>query len=202
MFLRMILGLALTIGSGFVYSQQSIELFNGKDLSNWEIINGGQFSVKQGLLTVNKGTGWLRSQHGYSDFILDIKFRFVEPGANSGIFVRTQRTSNNDENGWPNNGYQIQTMDALDGRAPLATMIPYGAPDFIHLSNPDALKKAYVPAGQWHQYQIIAKGETLQVKLNGELVTLAADIKHSSGHIGIQAEHGILEFASIVVTPL
>ena len=176
--------------------RQPIKLFNGWNLEGWEIQNGGQFSVEDGLLKINKGTGWLRSEKTYGDFTLHMEFRFLEPKANSGIFVRTGHTSKKDENGWPDNGYQVQCMDSLKGK-PLATMIPYGAPPFEHMSDLEALKKAYKPVGEWHAYEITAKGETLAVKLNGILITTCTGIKNKTGHIGIQAERGLLEFRKI-----
>ena len=118
-----------------------------------------------------------------------------------GIFVRTGPTSTKDTNGWPDNGYQVQCMDTLIGK-PLATMLPYGAPPFEHESDLDALKKAYKPAGEWHTFEITATGHTLQVKLNGLLVTTARNVKNREGHIGIQGEHGLLEFRKIELMEL
>jgi len=51
--------------------------------------------------------------------------------------------------------------------------------------------------GEWQSYEITAKGETLRVKLNGTLITTATSIKNLDGHIGIQAENGLLEFREI-----
>lgn len=174
----------------------AIELFNGHNLDGWDIVNDGTFSVEDGVLKINRGTGWLRSSDTFGDFILTMEFRFLEEGANSGIFVRTGPTSADDDNGWPNNGYQIQCMDTLTG-TPLAHMIPYGAPPFEHQSDIEALKKAYKPAGEWHTYEITAEGESLQVSLNGVLITTATSIKNLQGHIGIQGELGLLEFRKI-----
>jgi len=174
----------------------AIELFNGHNLDGWDIVNDGTFSVEDGVLKINRGTGWLRSSDTFGDFILTMEFRFLEEGANSGIFVRTGPTSADDENGWPNNGYQIQCMDTLTG-TPLAHMIPYGAPPFEHQSDIEALKKAYKPAGEWHTYEITAEGESLRVSLNGVLITTATSIKNLQGHIGIQGELGLLEFRKI-----
>ena len=179
-----------------------VALFNGTSLDNWVIENDGQFSVENGVLKVDRGTGWLRSAGVFSDFTLVMEFRFLEAEANSGIFVRTGPTSHDDENGWPNNGYQVQCMDTITGRAPLATMIPYGAPPFDHQSDLAALAKAYKPLGQWQTYEITCVGETLEVKLNGTLITTATSIKNLKGHIGIQAEHGLLEFRKIDLKPM
>ena len=176
---------------------KSMSLFNGLDLDNWVIENDGQFSVEDGVIKVDRGTGWLRSADVFSDFTLLMEFRFQEAEANSGIFVRTGPTSNDDKNGWPNNGYQVQCMDIITGKAPLATLIPYGAPPFKPKSDLDALAKAYKPLGEWQTYEITCAGETLEVKLNDIRITTATSIKNLTGHIGIQGEHGLVEFRKI-----
>ena len=181
-------------------TSKPIKLFNGWNLEGWSIQNGARFSVLDGVLKLDGGTGWLRSDKTFADFKLVIEFRFLEANANSGIFVRTGPTSKQDENGWPDNGYQVQCMDSLNGK-PLATMIPYGAPPFDHKSELEALKRAYKPAGDWQTFEITATKETLEVKLNGVLVTTASNIKNREGHIGIQGEHGLLEFRKIEIHP-
>ena len=120
----------------------------------------------------------------------------AEDEANSGIFVRTGPTSKKDKNGWPDNGYQVQCMDTLEDK-PLGTVLPSGAPAFDHKSDLVALKKAYKPTREWQAFEITAKGETLTVKLNGELITTASKIKNLDGHVGIKGEHGLLEFRKI-----
>ncbi len=181
---------------------KSVAVLNGKNLDGWVIENSAGFSVRDGLLIVDRGTGWLRSRETFGDFRLVLEFRFLEEGANSGVFVRTGPTSSDDENGWPDNGYQVQCMDTTTGRAPLGTMIPYGAPPFVHESDLEALKRAYKPTGQWQRFKITCRGQTLEVELNGIRVTTASGIKNLTGHIGIQAEHGLLEFRTISVSPL
>jgi hypothetical protein len=93
-------------------------------------------------------------------------------------------------------------MDIITGKAPLATLIPYGAPPFESKSDLDALDKAYKPLGQWHTYEITCTGETMVVKLNGAQITTATSIKNLKGHIGIQGEHGLLEFRKIDLKPM
>ena len=177
-------------------------LFDGESLDGWEIQNGGKFSVADGVITIDRGTGWLRSAETYGDFKMTMEFRFLEANANSGIFVRTGPTSKDDDNGWPDNGYQIQCLDTLEGGNPLATMIPYGAPPFEHQSDLEALKRAYRPTGEWQRYDITCIGETMEIRLNGILVTTCTSIKNLTGHVGIQAELGWLEFRKIEIDQL
>ncbi len=181
---------------------QKTILFNGQNLSGWVIENNGQFSVDNGLLKLNQGTGWLRTEKTFGDYVLIMKFRFLDVGANSGIFVRTASTSKNDDNGWPDNGYQIQCKDTILGDVPLGILIPYGAPPFEHSSDLALLKQAYKSTGKWHTYKIICKGEELLVYLNNKLITTATSIKNLEGHIGIQGEHGRLEFKKIYLKKL
>jgi hypothetical protein len=162
-------------------------LFNGKDLDGWHIMGGGQFSVKDGVILLNKGGGWLRSDKEYKDFELRLQFRFVEKNANSGIFLRA-----NDDKG-PGKAYQVQTMDG-DSIGDIYTR---------DLANPtvkrdaEKLKKAFKPTGQWQEYAITAKGGRLEVKLNGELITVAEGLADQPGYIGPQGEGGVLEFRKI-----
>ncbi len=179
--------------------RSAIQLFNGQNLDGWEIVNNGQFSVEDSVLKINRGTGWLRSSETFGDFILTMEFRFLEEEANSGIFVRTGPTSVDDERGYPDNGYQVQCMDIITGDTPLGQMIPYGAPPFEHEFDLEALQAAYNPTGEWQTYEITARGETLEVRLNGALLTTATSIKNLTGHIGIQGELGLLEFRKIEV---
>ncbi|QXD22808.1 DUF1080 domain-containing protein [Opitutia bacterium ISCC 51] len=200
--LSLIASLLVGCGSATEESSNTLSLFNGENLDGWEIQNGGQFSVADGVLTINKGTGWLRSADTFGDFTLTMEFRFMEKGANSGIFVRTGPTSNDDENGWPNNGYQVQCLDEIEHQYPLGFIIPYGAPEFQSESSLDALKSVYKPALEWHTYEITCLGETMEVKLNGTVITTCTSIKNLTGHIGIQGELGHLEFRKIEVTQL
>ena len=90
-------------------------------------------------------------------------------------------------------------MDTISGRAPLATMIPYGAPPFEHTSDLEVLKSAYKSTGEWHRYEIICRGENLTVKLNDQTITRCTGIKNLCGHVGLQGENGKLEFRRIVL---
>lgn len=180
-------------------------LFNGQDLSGWVIENNAAFSVRDGLLVVNKGTGWLRSAGSYGDAIFHLDFRFLEDEANSGIFVRTAATSKKDKSGWPDNGYQIQCMDTLKPPRHVASIIPYGGEGFTdehHESDLDKIKQVYRGPREWNTYEITCRGEELTVKLNGVVVTKAWNIKNTRGHVGIQAENGLLEFRNLGIKEL
>ena len=65
------------------------DLFNDKDLSGWINVNTCRiWSVKDGLL-VCKGQphGIMRSEKQYENFILEIEWRHMKAGGNSGVFI-------------------------------------------------------------------------------------------------------------------
>ena len=67
-----------------------VELFNGKDLSNWIDVNTSPdtWSVKDGLLVcTGKPIGVMRSTKMYENFILVVEWRHMEAGGNSGVFL-------------------------------------------------------------------------------------------------------------------
>ena len=181
---------------------ESRALFDGKSLNGWSVQNHGQFSAKGGVITLDRGLGWLRSDEIFADFALLLEFRFLEKGANSGIFVRTAASSQANDKGYPDNGYQIQCMDTFTGSQPLGSLILYGAPPIEDHIDRDAIQRAYRPTLAWNLFEITCRGETLSVKLNGIEVTTATGIKNLRGHIGIQGEMGLLEFRRIEITSL
>jgi hypothetical protein len=169
-------------------------LFKGKDLECWHIMNKGQFSVKDGVLFLNRGGGWLRSDKEYQDFELRMDFRFLNAGANSGIFLRASKEGNN----YPSKNYQVQTMD----HPSLASIYTAGLPKPKEKKDEALLKKVRKPAGEWQSYEITARGPHLEVKVNGELITVADGLADQAGFIGIQGEGGQLEFKNIRIRVL
>src|SRR5260370_6059272 len=134
-------------------------LFNGKDLDGWHVMNNGQFSVKEGVVFLDKGSGWLRSDKEYKDFELRLDFRFLNKGANSGIFFRASKDGAN----WPAKNYQVQTMD---DNSIASVFVAGGLPKMKETKDVAKLKKVMKPAGEWQSYLITVRGPHVEVKLN------------------------------------
>ena len=169
-------------------------LFNGKSLDGWKIMNDAKFEAKDGVIFLNKGSGWLRSEKQFKDFELRMDFRFMNKGADGGIFVRASEEGKN----WPAKNYQVQTMDNNS----IAAVFSSGHPAAKANVNKEALKKAMKPAMEWQNYVITVQGPKLEVKLNGEPVTVAEGLADVPGHVGIQGEGGLIEFKNIRIKEL
>lgn len=165
-------------------------LFDGKTLNGWHLMNGARFEVADGVIKHDKGHGWLRSDRQYSDFIIRMEFRFLEPKQDGGLFLRAGMEGRD----WPDKKYEIQ----IENTARMG--IIFGAK---HSLNVELARKALKPDGQWNEYDISVVGPKIEVRLNGELVssTEAATLL-KKGYLGLQAEDGLHEYRNIRVKEL
>ena len=88
----------------------TINLFNGKDLRGWKILNGkAKYEVKNGEIvgtTVHgEPNSFLVTEQEYGDFILTLDFK-IDPGTNSGIQFRSE--SKPDYQDGRVHGYQLE----------------------------------------------------------------------------------------------
>ena len=90
-------------------------VFNGKDLSGWVPVAGGEWTVEDGVLVGKNGqdwstdpekTGsWLRTERAYGDFRLELQYS-INAGGNSGVFFRSGLEKNP-----AFTGYEMQIVD-------------------------------------------------------------------------------------------
>ena len=172
-----------------------IELFNGKDTSNWL----GQdprkplgWFVKDGILmNEGKGANNIYTRQKFNDFRLEVEFN-VDKDSNSGVYLRGR--------------YEIQIMDdatrALDIHSQGAL---YG---FIVPS-----QNVSKPAGAWQTYDITLVANRVTVVLNGIKIIDDGEVpgitggaldanEKAPGPIMLQGDHGKVQFRKVRLTPL
>ncbi|MFN9717796.1 MAG: DUF1080 domain-containing protein [Planctomycetota bacterium] len=81
-------------------------LFTGMDTTGWQPVPGSKsdFSVKDGLLHVSNGPGFLQTNDTYEDFALKVTARINDEGLNSGVFFRALPGTEKA----PSHGYEMQ----------------------------------------------------------------------------------------------
>ncbi len=171
-------------------------IFNGRDLDGWVQVEGGEWTVEDGILTGRNGrdwstdpevTGsWLRTEKQYADFRLELQYTINENG-NSGVFFRAASEKNP-----AFTGYELQITDAHGqepSRQAAGALYDVVAPT----------KNLVRPAGQWNTVTIIAQGETIAIEINGERVIDTQLSRSTRGYIGLQNhdEHSVVEFRNI-----
>ncbi|MES2713963.1 MAG: DUF1080 domain-containing protein, partial [Pseudomonadota bacterium] len=62
-------------------------LFNGRDLTGWDLVGNANWRVEEGAMVSDRGNGFLVTPRDYRDFHLRVEF-YYEASTNSGIFIR------------------------------------------------------------------------------------------------------------------
>ncbi len=176
-------------------------LFNGKDLNNWIFnlkdpkVNPTEvFGVKDGVIEI-KGDpfGYMRTKDMYSDYLLHVEWRWPLEATNSGVFIHAQMP----DTIWPK-CYECQLQAGNAG-------------DFICANGSDMnervdktvrkIKKAGAssekPVGEWNTMEVICKGNTIEVYVNGDLKNKGTGLTISKGYICLQSEGKLVEFRNV-----
>jgi hypothetical protein len=165
------------------------QIFNGKDLNDWEQRNGtATYKVEEGCVvgTTSEGSpnSFMCTKKDYGDFELVFEVK-VDDELNSGVQFRSRTKDNKPAERV--HGPQVEI--ATNGSAGCV----YGeGTNFGWLSGPDPVKTGAFKKGEWNQYRVVAKGKRIQTWVNGVAIVDFEEDKTEmpSGFIGLQV-HGI-----------
>ncbi|MDR0422184.1 MAG: DUF1080 domain-containing protein [Proteiniphilum sp.] len=173
----------------------AIVLFDGKDLSKWVSEKGEkpEWTVADGILSVNPGAGGIMTEEHFGDCQLHIEFRSPAPEkhvgqnrGNSGVFLMSR--------------YEVQVLDADNN----ATYVNGMAGSIYKQAAP--LADASTKNGEWQVYDIYWKAPVfgtggklespamITVVLNGILIQNNYILKGDTPYIGLPdySAHGRL----------
>jgi len=181
-----ILTLLIFIGINGQTESNWIELFNGKDLSGWEVLGGNaEYKVVDGTIVgiskLNTPNTFLATKDTYGDFIFECEF-MIEDGLNSGIQFRS--LSLPDYQNGRVHGYQAE----ID---PSKRSWSGGVYDearrgwLYHLEYNQQAKSAF-KHNKWNKIRIKAIGNHIQVWLNEIQTVDLIDELSSKGFIALQ----------------
>ena len=138
------------------------------------------------------GHEWLRLEGERADAALHLEWRFIHvEGAdkyNSGVLVRTAT----DLSAW----HQAQV--GIEGGF-LFGVTPVGG--VVKRVTQKAAAARVRPAGEWNCYELVARGRTLSLWVNGA-VTSEISVDVPRGHFGLEAEGWRIEFRNLRVKGL
>lgn len=135
-------------------------LFNGKDLTGWKMVGPGRFTVEQGALKTENGMGLLYfTGKKLGNGTLRVVFKTSGDKDNSGVFIRLPEEPKDPWYG-VHNGYEVQIDAAGDEWHSTGAL--------YSLSKVSARNQK--PAGAWNTMDIVLKGQTTTVLLNGKKV--------------------------------
>ena len=203
-----------------------IRLFNGRNLSGWKADVPARdtdpsapdsFIVRDGVL-VSRGEprGHLLTESAYRDYRLEVEYRFPGKGGNCGVLIHASRLRALSAMFPQSIEVQMMHLNAgdfwlieenievadMEKRRPRQEGQKWGgsAGDARRILNlTDDSEK---PLGEWNTMIIEARGRTVKVWVNGDLVNegFAATVDH--GRIALQAEGTEVEFRRVDIGPL
>ena len=159
----------LTLALGQSSEPGFTSLFNGKDFTGWRISGPAEsFSVKDGAIVADGPAShayYDGSVHGHSfrDFELKVDV-MTRPGGNGGVYVLTQY----EESGgnvrasgrFPSKGFEIQVNNSYSDRIRTGSL--------YHVV--DILDDSPARDDEWFTEDIIVRGDTITVGVNGKQV--------------------------------
>ncbi|MEK9604034.1 MAG: DUF1080 domain-containing protein [Flavobacteriaceae bacterium] len=161
-------------------------LFNGKDLSNWEVKNGtAPYHIEDnaivGTSKTNTPNTFLCTKKMYSDFILELEV-YVAPGLNSGIQFRSN--SLKDYKNGRVHGYQSE-LDTSK-RAWSGGIFDEGRRGWLYPLTINPTGGGAFNNGEWNKVRIEAIGNSIKTFINGIQCTNMVDDMTAKGFIALQ----------------
>lgn len=156
-------------------TSEEVELFNGTDLTGWQIYGTEKWYVEDGLLISESGPdaeyGYLGTDEHYKNFELTLEFK-QEADGNSGVFFRST------VEGTTVSGWQVEV--APPGLHTGGIYESYGRGWLIKPENEGALN-----FGEWNTMKIRVENEHVVTQLNGQEMVNIKDEKIADGEGGI-----------------
>ena len=168
---------------------KTVSLFNGKDLTGWELFGSMRVSVdNEGNLVTQNGEdlqyGYLGTREYYKDFDLTVQFK-QESNGNSGLFFHSFVHGGYESN--VVNGWQCEV--APKGNDTGGIYESYGRGWLVQI--PDE-KEDIIKEGEWNTLRLRVEGNKVQTWLNGEAMIEIDDelIGSKTGRIMLQIHDG------------
>ncbi len=185
-------------------------LFDGRTLNGWVNVNGADdtWEVLDGNLhSAGNPVSVLRSAKPYRSFILELEWRHLRAGGNSGLFIWSDALP---QTGSPfPRGIEVQVMDGPEGSwyTTQGDVFPVGPAKLV----PDngrggarafPIAKRSQPSPGWNHYRVIAIDGAIELFVNGARVTTANEADPSFGFLHLEAEGSPIEFRRIRIADL
>ncbi|AUP80015.1 3-keto-disaccharide hydrolase [Flavivirga eckloniae] len=166
-----------------------IDLFNGTDLTGWEILNGdAPYKVKDGqIIGISKTetpNSFLCTKKKYGDFILEFEV-LLDPALNSGVQFRSNSIKSYREG--TVHGYQFELDPSA--RAFSGGIYDEGRRGWLYPISLNPKAHSAFKNGVWNTCRVEAIGSSIKTWINGIQCSNLVDDLTASGFIGLQVHH-------------
>jgi hypothetical protein len=189
-------------------------LFNNKNLEGWVNVNTAEdtWKVKKGtLICSGKPIGVMRTERQYENFILEVEWKHMEAGGNSGVFIWSEGTPF--ENDPLTKAIEVQMLeldwarqhnetDAYVHGELFPTMGMKAIPDNPRGIRSKSLEKRCKGKGEWNKYVVVCVDGTVKLSVNGKFVNGLRGSERKKGYICLEAEGAEIHFRNIRILEL
>jgi len=184
---------------------KNIQLFNGKNLSNWvfhlkdpAVDPSTVFTVSDGVVHI-KGDpfGYMRTKDTYSEYTLHVEWRYPGEASNSGVFIHAQLP----DTIW------LKCFECQLKSGSAGDFVCMNGAKMNEIKNNSRVvtkmaASSEKPVGEWNAMEVICKSNTIEVIVNGTPQNKATGISDAKGHICLQSEGKDIEFRNVFITKL
>ena len=187
-------------------------LFNGRDLAGWEFVGTPVTDIAtvctvrpDGIIAATGSpVGFIVTTATHANYSLHAEWRWPGQPGNSGVLVHI--SSGPKDRAWPLS-FQVQTKNKFVGDLlPMAgatfaealTSAPGAATAIKGHTAPDSEK----PAGEWNSCDVVCRGDTIEVTINGVIQNRVTGCSLAGGKIGFQFEGVPFELRAVNLTKL
>jgi len=182
---KLVLSLFLLFAAMSSFSQKTVSLFNGKDLTGWTINGTEKWYVDSSRQLVcesgpDKQYGYLSTTKNYKNFILTLQFK-QEANGNSGVFFRSTIE------GVKISGWQVEVAPLNSHTGGIYESYGRG-----WLIQPKPEDEKILKVGEWNTMKIKVDGDKVTTWLNDHVMVDISDEKigKGEGFIALQIHDG------------
>jgi hypothetical protein len=190
------------------------ELFNGKDLTGWVDVNTSPETwwFEDGLLKC-KGLpiGVMRSEKQYENFVLEIEWRHMEAGGNSGVFLWSEGTPAPGKKlpkGMETQMLELSYSKMHDRHPGYVSGELFGANGLTVIpDNPRGPRSMSVEyrckgKGEWNKYVVVAVDGVVKLSINGKFVNGIRNASVKKGYLCLESEGAEIHFRNMRIMEL
>ncbi|WP_422080203.1 3-keto-disaccharide hydrolase [Ulvibacterium sp.] len=230
----LLLGLLLSLAFGFYIQGQDSAISFGTEIG-FDVLLSDSKAKKSTLRWINVNTdkdtwrteddllicsgkpiGVMRSAKQYENFILQVEWRHMEPGGNSGVFVWSDALP--DPKSRLPGGVEVQMLEldwvnlnTRDGKKPPIAYVHgelFGVggvktiPDNPRGERSKSVENRAKGKGEWNAYTVVCVDGTIKLSVNGKFVNGISKSTIKKGYLCLESEGAEIHFKNLRIIEL
>ena len=186
---------------------------------NWINVNTNPDTWKRDkdlLVCTGLPIGVMRSEKQYDNFILEIEWKHIEAGGNSGVFVWSDAKP--DEKSRLPGGVEVQMLEldwvnqnVRDGTTPPIAYVHgelFGVggvetiPDNPRGTRSKSIENRCKGKGEWNSYTVVCVDGVIKLSVNGKFVNGISKSTAKKGYLCLESEGAEIHFRNLKITEL